>query len=391
MKRLLFCLLFPFVCSGAEDPFLREPVREGIHAIYDLDYAKAQKVFDQLKNDHPESPVGYGMTAIRAWHELLYASRNLAIYKYGIPTPFDDVDADSNRTVSLQEKQFLDANKALQEFCDKLLKKNPQDALALYFKGVSYENLSTQELTLNGRLMRSSNYATEAAKWHEQALRLNPNLVDAKTSSAVPEYVVSTLNWTYRWIAKWFSGMHGDKKGATAKLQDVAQRGIYRATDAKVVLALLEAWKGDPQRAISLFQDVRSAHPRSYMCDISLAVAYEEAGKNPKSAIQVYQDLLRDRDSKAPGIQEAEIYYRIGKNYVNLRDNSLALEQFRKAVQTNQGNAETKPLAYLEMARIHESRKDKDLAREFYTQAVRSGGSLPLIKKEIEQARKKIR
>jgi tetratricopeptide (TPR) repeat protein len=394
MKRLPIYLLLLFLCTsllcGGEDSFLREPVRDGINAIYNLDYDKAQKIFDKLKKDYPESPVGYGMTALRAWHELLFTSRNLAIYKYGMPTPIDSVQGESKRSVSAQETQFLDTNKALQDFCDQLLKKDPKDLLALYFKGVSYENMSTHALTVDRSLSRSRSYAQDAGKYHKQVLQLNRDLVDAKTSSAVPEYVVGTFNFFLRWPAVLW-GMHGDKKGATAKLREVTQKGIYRATDAKVVLALLEAWKGDPQVAISLLKDVRSAHPRSFLADIGLAAAYEEAGKDPKSAILIYQELLRDISSKAPGVQPGEIYFRIAKNYLTLHENSLALEQFQKAIQSRQGDVETKPLAYYEMARIYENRNEKESAKECYRQAVRYGGSLPLIEKEIEQAKKKIR
>jgi Tfp pilus assembly protein PilF len=213
-------------------------------------------------------------------------------------------------------------------------------------------------------------------------------MVDAKTSSAVPEYAVGSFNWTLRWLAMLF-GLNGDKKGAIAKLEDVIQNGIYRATDARVVLALLEAWKGDSKRAISLFKDVHSAHPRNFMSDISLAVAYEEAGKDPKSAIRVYQELLKNISSKSPGIQPGEIYFRIGKIYVSLHDNSLALEQFQKALQSKHSDQQTKPLVYYEMARIYENRKDRGLAKDSYRQALKHGESLPFIKNIMEEAKKK--
>jgi tetratricopeptide (TPR) repeat protein len=394
MQRLLFFLIFPLmgasVLCGAQDPFLREPVREGIKAIYDLDYEQAQKIFDKLKSDYPESPVGHGMTALRAWHQLLFASRNLAIYEYGMPTPMDKVQGESKGSVSAQEKEFVDANKTLQDFCDRLLDKNPKDPLVLYFKGVSYENLATHALTLDRSISRSRSYAKDAGKLHEKALQLNPSLVDANTSTAVPEYAVGTFNWSFRWLAMLF-GLSGDKKGAIAKLENVIGKGIYRATDAQVVLGLLEAWRGDPHRAISLFKDVHTAHPRNFMCDISLAVAYEEAGKDPKSAIRVYQELLKNISLKSPGIQPGEIYFRIGKSYINLRDSSLALEQFKKALQSNQTDQQTKPLAYYEMARIYDNRKDGGLAKDCYRQAVKHGESLPFIKKEMEEAKKKSR
>jgi tetratricopeptide (TPR) repeat protein len=392
MKQALVFLFFSLFCAGflcaADDAFLREPVHQGIDAIYDLDYGKAQNIFDQIKKDHPENPVGYGMTAIRAWHELLFASRNLAIYKYGMPTPFDSSELKSKRSASFKETSFLEANKELRVVCDKILKEDSRNALALYFKGVSYENLSTKALTLDGDWRLAKRYADDAGDLHKDVLKYNPSLIDAKTSTAVPEYVVGSLNWLIRSFLMFF--IRGNKDGAIEKLQEVINKGIYRSTDARVVLALLEAWKGDRQRAISLFKSVREKHMRSFMCDISLAVAYEEA-KDPRSAIKVYQDLLRDISSKAPGIQPGEIYFRIAKDYVKLHDNSLALEQFKKAVQEKQVDPETKPLAYYEMGRIYEDRKDKELAKDCYRKAVENAGSSALIKDEVDEAQKKLR
>jgi tetratricopeptide (TPR) repeat protein len=395
MKHTLVSLFLPLFCTtflcSADDALLRGPAREGIEAIYDLDYGKAQKIFDQLKNDYPENPVGYGMTAIRAWHELLFASRNLAIYKYGMPTPFDSSELKSKRSVLLKDKEtsFVEANEKLKKVCDEILKEDSKNALALYFKGVSYENLSTKALTLDGKWQLARKYAEDAGDLHQDALKYNPNLIDAKTSTAVPEYVVGSLPWYERWPAL-LLGMKGNRDRAIKKLQEVIEKGIYRSTDARVVLALLELEYGDRQRAISLFKSVQVKHPRSFMCDISLGVAYEEA-KDWMSAIKVYRDLLRDISSKAPGIQPGEIYFRIAKDYVKLHDNSLALEQFQNAVREKQGDAETKPLAYYEMGHIYEDRKDKELAKDCYRKAVEYAGSSTLITVEIDDAKKKLR
>jgi tetratricopeptide (TPR) repeat protein len=393
MKQPLICLLLLLFCTGllygAEDPLHRQQVREGLNAIYDLDYAGAQRIFDQIKKEYPESPVGYGLTAHTAWHKLLFSSRNLAVFEYGIPTPFGRAPV-SSESITPEGQAFLDANKELQDICDKLLKENPQNALALYFKGMSYENLSTQALTINRKYLLSTRYAKTAAKFHREALGLDPSLIDAKTSTAVPEYIVGSFNFTLRWLAL-LLGIGGDKKGAIEKLEEVADKGIYRATDAKVVLALLENWKGDRKHAISLFSSVRKMHPRSFLYDISLAAAYEEAANDPKSAIQIYQELLRDLPSKAPGVQPAEIHFRIGKDYVKLRDFGAALEHFRKALDSPQSDSETKPLTYYQMALVYEERGDKAQARDCYLRVADYSGPTALIGKEISQARKKAR
>ncbi len=385
---LFFLLLLACPPCAAGDIPHRERVRAGIKAIYDLDYDAAQRIFDQVKKDDPESPIGYGMAAITAWHRLLFSARNPAVFEYGIPTPFGRAPVPSE-SIPPEEKRFLDANQELQDVCDKLLKENPQNALALYFKGVAYENLATQVLTIDRKSLLSSRHAKTAGKLHREALELDPGLIDAKTSTAVQEYVVGSFNITLRWLAL-LLGIRGDKKGAAAKLEQVAGGGMFRATDSMVVLALLEAWKGDAKRAVSLFGSIRAQHPRNFLSDISLAAVYEQAAKDAKSAIRIYEELLRDMPAKAPGIHPGEIHFRIGKDYAMLGDYNTALDHFKQALSGSQGNAETRPLAYYEMALIHEKRGDKTQAKECYGQVANHSGPPGLIEKEIAQARKKM-
>ena len=393
MKQSLLCLFLFVSCNappcGAQDVLHRERVREGIRAIYNLDYDGAQRIFDQIKKDDPGSPVGYGMTALTAWHKLLYSARNPAVFEYGIPTPFGHAPAPSE-SITPEQQAFLDANKALQDFCDKLLQEDPRNALALYFKGVSFENLSTQALTIERKYMIAIRHAKIAGKLHRDALALEPALVDAKTSTAVPEYVVGTYNITVRWIGL-LLGLRGNKKGAVEKLTEVMDKGVYRAMDARLVLGMLQAWKGDPKQAASLFAALRAEHPRSFLGDLALATAYEESAKDLKSAIGVYQELLRDMAMKAPGIHPAEIHLRIGKDYALLGDYDFAMEHLDKALQSVQGHPETTPLVYYQMALIHEKRRDKAAARDCYRQVAAYSGPSGLIEEEMNRARKKIR
>ncbi len=392
MTHLIVSLLFFIFCTnpiyGEEISLHEERTKMGLNAMYELDYAKAWEIFEQLKTDFPESPVGYGMIAITAWNELLFKSRNLAVFQYGMPTPFDSTQLPPE-LIPPEQQHFLLANKTLQDVCEKLIEKNPRDALALYFKGMSYMNLAGQDMTIYRRRSQATNLAKTAGKIHKETLKLMPSLVDAKFSTAIPEYVVGTLPLGIRWLAL-LIGIKGNKTGAIEKLQEVADKGLYRALDAQVMLAILEAWKGDPQHAISVYSHLRKIYPRNFLLDVSLAVAYEEAAKDSKSSIQVYQELLRDLPSKAPGIHPGEIHFRIGKNYVKLRDYSLALEQFQKALDSSQGDIETKPLIYYNMALIYEERGEKSQARDCYERVLEFSEPNKLIEKEIESARKKL-
>jgi len=330
------------------------------------------------------------MTSVNAWNQMNFAAKNLAVYEFGIPAPIGRAVPPSKLPVS-EQKDFEDANKVLQEICEKLLSRNPQDSEALFFKGLAYQNLSLQSSVYDRKWGRAISHAKEAAKLHEKALDLNPNLIDGKMSKAVPDYAIGSLNMGLRFLALAWYGTSGDKKGAVEKLQEVAEKGLYRATDAKATLAFLQTWKGDSRVAISILSDLRKKHPRNFLVDISLAVAYKNAAKDAKSAIRIYQELLDNLPSKAPGVYPGEIYFRIANCYVQLRDYSLALEQFQKALNAERGDAETQPLAYYNMARIYEERGEKKLARDCYQHVVDYSGPTVFVEQEIERAKKKVR
>jgi tetratricopeptide (TPR) repeat protein len=399
MKRIIFMrrtglgviaiLFFTSFLYGNEQTISRESIREGLEAVYSLDYAKAWKIFDRLREEHAESPVVYAMLALTAYNELLFETRNLAVFQYGIPTPFDDTRPPAEFFEQKQER-FLDANKTLLNVCERLIKKNPQDPLALYFQGMAYENLAMQTITLYGKRAEAADFAMTAGKIHRKALKLDPSLVDAETSTAVPEYVVGTLPFGFRWLGL-LSGIRGDKKGAMHKLQEVADKGIYRASDALLVMGILNAWRGDAKTAVSIFSRMREIYPRNFLLDVSLADAYEEAMDDPMSAIGIYRELLKDLPAKASGIFPGEIYLRIGKNYARLRNYDLALKQFQKALVSSQRNLETEPLIYYNMALIYEKLGDKKQARECYQHVADFSGPTQLIEEQFKRARKKIK
>lgn len=391
MRQLISAVIAAIFLASSlhgSDAISRETIREGLEDVYSLNYANAWDLFDRLRIEHPESPVGYGMLALTAYNKLLFDSRNLAVFRYGMPSPFDDLRPPAE-LVENKEKGFLDANETLLNFCKKQLEKNPEDSLALYFKGMAYENMAMYALTFYGKKTEAATFATTAGNIHKEVLKRDPDLVYAETSIAVPEYVVGSLPFGIRWLGL-LMGIHGDKKDAMQKLEEVADKGLYRAADSLLVMALLNAWKGDGRVAVSLFRRIRAQYPRNFLLDIGLAVAYEEAVNDPSSAIRVYLELLGDLSSKAPGIEPGEIYFRIGKCYAELQDYRRALDYFQKALSSSRSAAETEPLVYYGMARIYEKLGDKKQATDCYRLVAGFSGPKQLIQKQVDQARKKI-
>ena len=88
---VITALFFAGFLYANERTISRDSVREGIDAVYSLDYVKAWEIFGRLREEHAESPVVYGMLALTAYNELLFETRNLAVFQFDIPTPFEDI------------------------------------------------------------------------------------------------------------------------------------------------------------------------------------------------------------------------------------------------------------------------------------------------------------
>ncbi len=120
---------------GQDQSALDRRVREGQDAIYRLDYAEAERIFNQLITENPDNPVGYGMLSITTWNQLLFASANYDIDDYATPTPFSK--GRTHKDINREIRHFRETNDNLLALCERLLEKNPKDDLALYFKGLA--------------------------------------------------------------------------------------------------------------------------------------------------------------------------------------------------------------------------------------------------------------
>ncbi len=373
---------------GQDQSALDRRVREGQDAIYRLDYAGAEKIFNQLITENPDNPVGYGMLSITTWNQLLFASANYAIDDYATPTPFSK--SRTHKDINREIRHFRETNDNLLALCERLLEKNPKDVLALYFKGLAYENLSAEAIVITKSTGTAINFGKKANNIHQEVLKLDPNFVDAHVSIAGNEFAKATLPWSIKWLA-FLIGIRGNKERAFERLELVSEQGKYRQLDAQVVLALLHSWKGDPLKPVAIFQNLREKYPENYLFDINLAAIYQLKFNDLKSALDIYQKLLETLPNKAPGLQTGEIYFRIGRTYVQLREYSLALQAFNRALEEPNRESETKPLVYFHMPQIHDERGEKAQALENYQQVLNHAGSQEGLEDTIKEARRRLR
>jgi tetratricopeptide (TPR) repeat protein len=389
--RLVAALLLTFflpttLVAGEVD--LVSSIQRGQMALYRLDYEGAEKIFQELTVNYPNDPAGFAFLAITHWNLLLRAAGNHALDDYATPTPF--TKGQTYKPIDVETKKFREANQAVIRLCDRLLEENSENVKALYFKGVAHENLAGEAVAILKSGTSAFSHGRKAKGLHEKVLELDSDFVDAKLSIAVYEFAVATLPWSFKWIA-FLIGMRGDKEKALAKLQEVAEKGRYRQLDARVVMALLHSWKGDPKESIRIFKGLAEEFPENYLIDINMAAVYGVVLKDLKSSLRVYQELADNLDSKAPGLGSGEVYYRIGKTQYDLAEHSMALESLQKAQKLPQLERETRFLCSFYMAQIYERRGEWEKARKHYQKTLEYDGRMDVLKKEIKEAGKKLK
>lgn len=367
---------------------LASGVERGQEALYQLDYAAAEKIFQKLADEFPNDPTGYAFLAITYWNQLLRAAGNLATDDYATPTPF--TKGKTHKPIDEETKRFRDANDKVIDLCDQILEEDPKHVKALYFKGVAHENFAGEAIAITKSSGRAFTHGRKAKGLHEQVLELEPTFVDAKVSIAVYEFAKATLPWSIKWIT-FLLGMRGDKEKALANLQEVIDKGVYRSLDAQVVMALLHSWKGDANEAIRIFKSLARQFPMNYLIDINMAAIYETALNDRESALRIYQSLAEDLENKAPGLASGEVYYRIGKTQFYLRDYSMALESFKRARRLPQGESETSPLCSYYMAQIYLQKGDTESAIEHYGYVEQYKGPKEALKDEKKTAGKQLK
>jgi len=373
---------------GQGQSTIDQRVREGQDAIYRLDYARAERIVQQIIAENPDSPVGYGMLSITTFQQLLFAAANQALDDYATPTPF--TKGRTHKDVSEEIRRFREANNKLLAVCEGILENNSKDVLALYFRGLAYENFAAEAVAITKKTGDAFSNGRKAKNIHEKVLELDPNFVDANVSIAGYEFAKATLPWSIKWLA-FLVGIRGSKEQAFQKYELVSEKGKYRQVEAQVVLALLHSWKGDPQQPLVIFENLRELYPQNYHFDINLAAIYQLKFNDSQSALEIYQQLLKTLPNKAPGLHAGEVYLRIGKTYVQLREYSLALQAFNKALEESKGEMETEPLAYFHMAQIHDEQGDRDQAREYYQKVLDHSVSGEVLKDTMKEARRRLK
>lgn len=285
-------------------------VQLGTKAVYNVEFDKAQDIFDEVIRRYPQHPAGYFLDAMIDWWRIAIGQRSSAV-----------------------EAKFLSKLEKVISVCDANLTRNPKDISSMFFKGGA--------LGYRGRFNATNNNMLSAAEDGRVALgllndcqKVAPGNHDILLGTGLYNYWASVLPEKYPALKPVMIFLpKGDKVIGLAQLKAAARQARYTAVEAKVVL--VQAYfdfEKNALEAIDFARDLNQSYPRNPAFQRAYGRCLVALGPIDSAAV-VWRDVLNRCLDKWPGYNRnaaREALYYIGVSLMIRGDLDKALTYFYK-------------------------------------------------------------
>ena len=318
MKRVLRALLVAAAWMTSARAQVLPPARlelgrQAMNSIYDLDYAGAERICQQLIQTDPGDPLGYALLARHMWAVQLHAGQGLTIDRFSGSAIYTG-GQDQTITVSEQaERRFRDTAQNAVALARARLNRNAGDLGAMFSLGLALQTRASYEFTMKAGWWSAFRDGESALKMHRSVLLAAPSFVDSRLVQGASSYAVASVPLTISWLP-FVLGYRGSKESGKRELEMVASRGVILADDARSILVLLHCEDLEYDQAARDLEQLGRKHPRNYLIPLELAaVALRQ--NQPQRAIAIYRTVLAKVQDKVSGyasLHSSHVYLRLG-------------------------------------------------------------------------------
>jgi tetratricopeptide (TPR) repeat protein len=273
-------------------------VRKGFDHFYNLEYPEATAIFKQAVEASPGDPTAYNRLA----EAVLFGMMNRTGALESQMVTGGDSFLRHARMEPPQDEQALftsSIQKAL-EMTEQALEKNPNDADALYARGVAIGFRGTFNYMVKKSWIDSLRDVTEAKRLHNRVFELEPARIDARMMQGLNDYMIGSLPMLYKMLGS-VAGLHGDREGGMRALKLVAGEGVYRKVEAEFLLCVIYRRERRPLEAIPLLESLHKRYPRNFLVLFELSQMYADLGDREK-ALAPLDKIEKLKRSGAPGL-----------------------------------------------------------------------------------------
>jgi tetratricopeptide (TPR) repeat protein len=334
---------------------------EGFDAVYNIDYKTARERFLQMTKIAPSHPAGYVYLANNLWLETLFQSRRLTTSVYTGGSFYvqdkseDQVDQKRDREFNELIKQALAATRAR-------LVKDSKDVEALYYNAAALGIRAAYGTSVKRSFTRSIGDANDSIQLQRQVIKLDPEYIDAYLSIGLYEYVIDSLPFGWRVLAR-FAGLKGSKTKGIEHLELVTRRGKLTADDARVVLLGIYSKENQLDRALEVISYMAKMYPRNYLFGVERASMLYRTGSVDEGA-RAFSDLLKD--DRIAGQAADLVNYQWGEALVTKQDYANAAARYKEVERSPKSDPGLVSLAHLHTGEALDALGKRDEAMAEY-------------------------
>jgi tetratricopeptide (TPR) repeat protein len=350
--------------TGAERARFEELRRSGLDALWNIDYDKAQRDFNEIVKLYPTHPAGYQLLAARVWIKTLYESRRLQVSLYSSESFYTNGDDKVDPKIVTEFRNFTREAKRLAEA---KLKQEPKSIEALDVLANTEGLKAAFEEAVERRHFAALRDGNDAVEHHREVLKLDPKYIDAQLTIGLYEYVVGALPLPVKILAG-ATGYRGSKKRGLALLEQVAKEGRWSQDDAKTVLILLYTREKRYADVLNLTRELSVKYPRNYLLRLETADALVSlagvkrkekdlvsAVKAEQEAFTTFDEMLRDRNVRDTAGRALDlIHFKYGEALLVAGYNERAAKEFLAVTKVDQAEAGLITMAHLYAARAYD-------------------------------------
>lgn len=311
-----------------------DPVAVAMDHFRNLEYDQANAALEGFLKERPDDLRALNLQGNVILYGEMFRRGLLEAKLYGKKgEAFDPVTTPVTPEFQTQLFEVLDRAQAA---ADARTRTDPNDKESRYWGGVTHGIRATYYFSLKRSWKGALDEAKAAQKEHAALLKLDPAFVDANLIVGVQDYVVGSLPWPVRVLAK-LVGASGDRERGLREVQLVADQGHYARDDARTVLAVLyqreERW-GDARRVLA---ELVPRFPRGFLSAQELGSVCNRLS-DFRCVAGTYDELLSKYRGGPPNTAwkrfwVAKALYLSGQAHEKLGEHELALARYDEAEQ----------------------------------------------------------
>lgn len=237
-------ILFLFSLARSQwlnDSLIDQRVQHGIDKIYNLEFDNAENEFDEVMKLRSDHPVGYFFKAMIQWEKII--------------CNFDDES---------QDDKLYDMLDVVIEMCERRLDKDPNDIVALFFKGgaVGFRG----RLRANrGKWLGAANDGLVALPLVKKAYEIDPNNYDVLLGIGIYNYYAAVIPDRYPIVKPMMIFFpSGDRTKGLEQLRQASLNAKYAKVEATYFLMQnYFLYEKDYAKAFDLAKKLHEKYPNN--------------------------------------------------------------------------------------------------------------------------------